>query len=145
MDILLKMTKDELMNVNDFTVLKEDVGKITFPGLTDVRGLDLDRIISFKDREITLYPNDSDKPANGEGTKYFSQFLRLKNLGLNKQAEITLFKCFPLDKVTHRPTEDPAEVEAFIKKLKKRCRRWNCRFKNYDHGNWTFTIDNFAD
>lgn len=75
MEILLKMTKDELMNVNDFTISKEDVGKVTFPGLTDVRGLDLDRIVSFKDREITLYPNDSDKPASGEGMIFPDIFL----------------------------------------------------------------------
>jgi len=131
MDIILRMTKEELMTVDNFTVLKEDVGKVTFLGQTDVRGLDIDRIISFKDREIIVYPNDQDKPAIGEG--------------LNKQAEITLFKCWPHDKKTNRPTEDPAEIEAFIKKLKRRCRKWHCNFKSYEHGNWTFTLDNFAD
>jgi len=131
MDILLRMTKDELMSVDDFTVIKEDVGKVTFLGQTDVRGLDLDRIVTFKDREIIVYPNENDKPAIGEG--------------LNKPADITLFKCWPHDKVTNRPTEDPAEIEAFIKKLKRRCRKWHCHFKSYEHGNWTFTLDNFAD
>jgi len=131
MEILLKMTKEELISVYDFTVIKDDVGKVTFLGPTDVRGLDLDRIVSFKDREIIVYPNEKDKPAIGEG--------------LNKQADITLFKCWPHDKLTNRPTDDPAEIEAFIKKLKRRCRKWHCQFKSYEHGNWTFTLDNFAD
>jgi hypothetical protein len=131
MDLLLRMTKDELMSVDDFTVLKEDVGKVTFLGQTDVRGLDLDRIVSFKDREIVIYPNEKDKPAIGDG--------------LNKHADVTLFKCWPHDKVTNRPTEDPAEVEAFIKKLKRRCRKWHCTYKSYEHGNWTFSLENFAD
>jgi len=130
-DILLQMTKNELMAVEDFTVLKEDVGKVKFPGTTDVRGLDIDKIVSFKDREIIVYPNEKDKPAVGEG--------------LNKQAEITLMKCWPHDKTTNRPTDDPAEIEAFIKKLKRRCRKWHCHFISYENGNWTFSLDNFAD
>jgi hypothetical protein len=129
MDILLKMTKDELMNVRNFTILKDDVGKVTFMGTTDVIGLDIDRIVSFKEREIVVYPNENDKPVIGEG--------------LNKQAEITLFKCWATDKKTNRPTEDPAELEAFTKKLRRRCRKWGCQFKSYEHGNWTFILENF--
>jgi len=129
MDILLKMTKDELMSVRDFTVIKDDVGKVTFKGATDVIGLDIDRIVAFKDREIIVYPNESDKPTVGEG--------------LNKPAEITLFKCWAIDKKTNRPTDDPAELEAFVKKLKRRCRKWAVQYKSYEHGNWTFALENF--
>jgi len=129
MDIFLKMTKDELMNVRDFTVFKEDVGKVTFLGTTDVRGLDIDRIVAFKDREIVVYPNESDKPIVGEG--------------LNKPAEITLFKCWAMDKKTNRPTDDPTELEAFVKKLKRRCRKWGVQYKSYENGKWTFALENF--
>jgi hypothetical protein len=129
MDILLKMTKEELMSVRDFTVVKDDVGKVTFPGTTDVIGLDIDRIVAFRDREIVVYPNESDKPSIGEG--------------LNKQAEITFFKCWTTDKITNRPTDDPVELEAFTKKLRRRCRKWGCQFKSYELGNWTFTLENF--
>jgi len=131
MDCLLRMTKSELMAVEDFSVLKEDVGKVKFPGTTDVIGLDLDKIVSFKDREIIVYPNENDKPEIGKG--------------LNKQAEITLYKCWPHDKSTNRPTDDPTEVEAFVKKLKRRCRKWHCQFISYENGQWTFSLDNFAD
>jgi nuclear pore complex protein Nup98-Nup96 len=129
MDILLKMTKDELMNVRDFTVFKDDVGRVIFMGTTDVRGLDIDRIVAFKDREIVVYPNESDKPTVGEG--------------LNKPAEITLSKCWPMDKKTNRPTDDPTELEGFVKKLKRRCRKWGVQYKSYEHGNWTFALEHF--
>jgi hypothetical protein len=67
MDYLLRMTKQELMKVRDFTVTKENVGRVTFLGNTDVRGLDIDKIVQFKEREIVIYPNDADKPPVGQG------------------------------------------------------------------------------
>jgi hypothetical protein len=69
------MTKAELMKVADFTVIKDTVGKVTFLGYTDVRGLDLDKIINFKEREIVIYADDNDKPPIGEGIYCFFHFI----------------------------------------------------------------------
>lgn len=131
MDTLLRMTKAELMRVKDFTVAKDSVGKVTFVGFTDVRGLDIDKIVLFKEREIVIYPSEDGKPPVGQG--------------LNKPAEITLYRCWPIDKVTNRPTDEPDQVAHFTKLLQKRCKKWGCEFVSYENGHWTFRLEHFAE
>jgi len=127
------MTKDELMIVSNFTVLKPGVGSIKFFGTTDIRGLDIDRYIQFQEHEIVVYPNEADKPFVGEG--------------LNKPCRISLEQCFPIDKVTNRPIIDLARNEEFTKKLKKRAKNWGVDHISYEmapNGTWTFEVKNFS-
>ncbi|KAE8795609.1 Nuclear pore complex protein Nup98 [Hordeum vulgare] len=67
--------------VVDFIVGREGYGSIKFLGETDVRGLDLESIVEFNNREVIVYKDDSKKPPVGEG--------------LNKAALVTLLniKC----------------------------------------------------
>ena len=48
---LMRMTEEELENVENFTV-KNRHGKITFEGKTDVRMLDLDQIINIDEKTV---------------------------------------------------------------------------------------------
>ncbi len=63
------------------------MGNVMFPGLTDVRGLDLDRIIEFSENSFSMFHQLKAPPPYG---KY-----------LNKQFVLTLF----LDKVGRRTQE----------------------------------------
>lgn len=42
-------------------------GSIFFPGEVNVTGLNLDEIIHFRRKEVTVYPDDKNKPPQGEG------------------------------------------------------------------------------
>ncbi|KAF5196486.1 Nuclear pore complex protein nup98a [Thalictrum thalictroides] len=69
-------------HVKNFVVGRHGYGIIKFIGETDVRGLDLESIVQFNNREVFVYMDDSKKPPMGQG--------------LNKPAEVTLLniKCF---------------------------------------------------
>lgn len=45
--------------------------------------------VYFRRKEITVYPDDDSKPAEGEG--------------LNKRAEVTLDRTWPVDKSSREP------------------------------------------
>ncbi|KAJ1404014.1 hypothetical protein SESBI_26934 [Sesbania bispinosa] len=93
-------------HVKDFVVGRQGYGSIKFLGETDVRGLDLESIIQFNNREVIVYMDDAKKPPVGQG--------------LNKPAEVTLLniKCF--DKKTgHQYTEGP-KIEKYKEMLKRR-------------------------
>ncbi|KAK8450285.1 hypothetical protein SEVIR_7G340584v4 [Setaria viridis] len=53
--------------VKDFVVGRHGYGSIKFLGETDVRGLDLESIVEFNNREVIVYKDDSKKPPVGEG------------------------------------------------------------------------------
>lgn len=42
-------------------------GSIFFPGEVNVTGLNLDEIIHFRRKEVIVYPDDKNKPLEGEG------------------------------------------------------------------------------
>ena len=61
--VLQGMSDEQLARVSGFTVGRRGVGEAKFSGETDVRGLNLDAIIQFNDREIVVYPDESGKPG----------------------------------------------------------------------------------
>ena len=66
--------------------------------------------------------------------------------GLNKPAEITLYKIFKRDKTTGQPSTDPKEQEKFARKLQETATKQNTEFVNYDKekGIWKFRVDHFS-
>lgn len=42
-------------------------GSIFFPGEVNVTGLNLDEIIHFRRKEVIVYPDEKNKPPEGEG------------------------------------------------------------------------------
>ncbi|EEA07241.1 nucleoporin autopeptidase family protein [Cryptosporidium muris RN66] len=80
-EALSTFTEDRLAAVEDFRVIREGVGEIMWPGLTDLRGLNLDHIISIEPLCVSVYGEDDSTIPVGEG--------------LNKKAIILLKNCKP--------------------------------------------------
>ena len=53
-DVLAKISNDQLENVENFTI-KNEHAKIIFEGKTDLRTLDLDRIVNIQEKAVILY------------------------------------------------------------------------------------------
>jgi len=124
-DMMKEMSEDELAHIQDFTVGHPDYGKITWPGETDVRNLDLDSIIKFGEGLFELYPEPVAKPP--------------PNQGLNKEAEITLFNIWPRRKSDKEITKEPDSLERYERRLR---RNKKTEFVSYNRevGEWTFRI-----
>ncbi|KAJ1409285.1 hypothetical protein SESBI_22795 [Sesbania bispinosa] len=119
-------------HVKDFVVGRQGYGSIKFLGETDVRGLDLESIIQFNNREVIVYMDDAKKPPVGQG--------------LNKPAEVTLLniKCF--DKKTgHQYTEGP-KIEKYKEMLKRKAEDQGAEFVSYDptKGEWKIRVNHFS-
>ena len=129
LSVLQKMTSKELSKVNNFSVSRPNIGKIVWEGETDVRGLDLDSIITIEKRGVEVYDNEESillKPDVG--------------YGLNKTALIYLKNIFP-------PENSSSEkVEQFPEKLKKICLKSGSEFIDYDNniGEWIFRVKHFS-
>ncbi|RDY14304.1 Nuclear pore complex protein NUP98A, partial [Mucuna pruriens] len=119
-------------HVKDFVVGRQGYGSIRFLGETDVRGLDLEALIQFNNREVIVYMDDAKKPPVGQG--------------LNKPAEVTLLniKCF--DKKTgHQFTEGP-KIEKYKEMLKRKAEDQGAEFLSYDptKGEWKIRVNHFS-
>jgi hypothetical protein len=127
MDTLEMMTSEELSEVSNFAVLLPGVGKIEWEGKTDVRGLDLDRLILIERLAVQVYyDEDVPKPPVGEG--------------LNKDATIQLFKVFP------KEGSSAAKILKFEQKLIDTCGKSEADFIEYNSvtGLWIFAVRHFS-
>ena len=48
-------------------VLPVGYGSVFFCGVVNATGLNLDEIVHFRRKEVIVYPDDKNKPAQGEG------------------------------------------------------------------------------
>ncbi len=138
-------------NVENFTIGREGYGNIFFPGVTNVAGLNLDEIVFIRNKEVIVYPDDSKKPEMGKG--------------LNKKAQITLDKVWPVIKCrsdgggseggssggsSSRSSETPSPEKLasmkYEEKLRRACDRLGARFVEYrpETGSWVFKVDHFS-
>ncbi|XP_074266493.1 nuclear pore complex protein NUP98A-like [Silene latifolia] len=117
-------------HVQDFVVGRHGYGEVKFEGETDVRGLDLDALVSFNKREVIVYEDEHEKPEIGEG--------------LNKQAEVTLLNVKCSDK-TGKEYKSGKMVDKFLEKLKKVAEEQGAEFVSYDavNGVWKFQVQHF--
>jgi len=120
--------------VQGFTVGREGYGEVKFLGVTDIYGMNLDEIVTFRRKEVEVYPDECDtKPEVGKG--------------LNKPAEITLLKVWPNDKSTHTPIKTPERLKAsgFIDKIEEKTLELNAVFVDYrpNEGAWVFKVNHF--
>ncbi|XP_027367826.1 nuclear pore complex protein NUP98A isoform X1 [Abrus precatorius] len=119
-------------HVKDFVVGRQGYGSIRFLGETDVRGLDLETLIQFNNREVIVYMDDAKKPPVGQG--------------LNKPAEVTLLniKCF--DKKTGQQYTEGPKIEKYKEMLKRKAEDQGAEFVSYDpaKGEWKIRVNHFS-
>ncbi|XP_044077195.1 nuclear pore complex protein Nup98-Nup96 isoform X2 [Siniperca chuatsi] len=120
--------------VENFTVGRKGYGSIFFPGEVNVTGLNLDEIVHFRRKEVIVYPDDKNKPPEGEG--------------LNRRAEVTLDGVWPNDKTTCTQIRSPERLAEmnYEGRLEKASRKQGARFLEYrpETGSWVFEVAHFS-
>nr|CAB3460097.1 unnamed protein product [Digitaria exilis] len=118
--------------LKDFVVGRHGYGSIKFLGETDVRGLDLESIVEFNNREVIVYKDDSKKPPVGEG--------------LNKAAEVTLLNIRCVNKKTGEQYDEGPRVERYREMLMKKAEEQGAEFVSFDaaKGEWKFRVKHFS-
>ncbi|CAH8300786.1 unnamed protein product [Eruca vesicaria subsp. sativa] len=117
--------------VRDFVVGRHGYGSIKFLGETDVRKLDLEKLVQFNNREVLVYMDESQKPPVGEG--------------LNKPAEVTLLNIKCMDKKSGKQVMEGPRVEKYKEMLKRKAEEQGAQFVSYDavNGEWKFKVEHF--
>ncbi|XP_053992283.1 nuclear pore complex protein Nup98-Nup96-like isoform X2 [Hylaeus volcanicus] len=112
LETLQSYSDTRLAAVEDFTICHEMYGEITWPGLTDIRGISIDDDVIIEDRAVEVYPFKEEPPVPiGEG--------------LNKPALVTLYNCGPKtpqenltsDQLAHQYQEHVEKIRWFTKKM----------------------------
>eukprot|EP01105_Mastigella_eilhardi_P019859 TRINITY_DN468_c0_g2_i5.p1 TRINITY_DN468_c0_g2~~TRINITY_DN468_c0_g2_i5.p1 ORF type:complete len:1800 (+),score=412.55 TRINITY_DN468_c0_g2_i5:274-5400(+) len=118
------MSDYQLGQVEDFTVGCTGIGSVRFVGQTDVRCLDLDLLVDFQPKMLTVYPEGVEKPEVGNG--------------LNKSAVITLHGCFP--------KSGRSGAARYAQTIEKATQRFGGRLISYskDTGDWVFAVEHFS-
>ena len=116
--------------VTGFTVGREGYGNIHYPGTMNVANLNLDDTVFIRHKEVIVYPDDLNKPPLGEG--------------LNRSAQITLDKVWPLDKSSGDTIRSPDRLSnmSYEEKLERASSRLGARFIEYrpETGSWVFKV-----
>ena len=89
---LYSMTLNELENVENFTIFNKH-GKITFPGKTNLRGINLDDIVDISEKSISVYSVNPN-------------IVHKKNEGLNKNCFITINNLHCIDNLYVKTKEE---------------------------------------
>lgn len=118
-------------HVKGFVVGRQGYGSIKFLEETDVRELDLESYIEFKNHEVIVYTDESMKPPIGQG--------------LNKAAEITLCNIKVVDKKTGKQYVNGSYVDKLKEKLMKKTAEQGAEFVSYNpvQGEWKFRVQHF--
>uniref|UniRef100_A0A8C6U9S7 Nuclear pore complex protein Nup98-Nup96 n=1 Tax=Neogobius melanostomus TaxID=47308 RepID=A0A8C6U9S7_9GOBI len=120
--------------VVNFTVGRKGYGSVFFPGEVNVAGLNLDEIVHFRRKEVIVYPDDKNKPPEGQG--------------LNRRAEVTLDGVWPTDKTTRLQVLSPERLSTmnYEGRLEKASRQQGARFLEYrpETGSWVFEVSHFS-
>ncbi|XP_077519119.1 nuclear pore complex protein Nup98-96 isoform X3 [Amblyomma americanum] len=133
-ELALMVDSDGHCNVENFAVAREGYGNVYFPGHMDVAGLNLDEIVHFRRMEITVYPDDDNKPPVGQG--------------LNRKAQVTLDRVWPVNKTTRELIQDPEKLKqlGYQEKLERNTAKIGGRFLEYrpETGSWVFEVKHFS-
>lgn len=88
--------------------------------------------VFFHHKEVEIYPNDDTKPPVGTG--------------LNRRAQVTLDRVWPIDKTTREIIQSPDRLKQlnFIGRLKRASAKMNAQFIEYRPltGSWVFEVGN---
>uniref|UniRef100_A0A3P9IE46 Nuclear pore complex protein Nup98-Nup96 n=1 Tax=Oryzias latipes TaxID=8090 RepID=A0A3P9IE46_ORYLA len=120
--------------VENFTVGRKGYGSIFFPGEVNLTNLNLDEVVHFRRKEVLVYPDDKNKPPEGEG--------------LNRRAEVTLDGVWPNDKTSCTQIRSPERLADmnYEGRLEKASRKQGARFLEYrpESGSWVFEVNHFS-
>ncbi|KAJ6561461.1 nucleoporin autopeptidase-domain-containing protein [Mycena vulgaris] len=128
---------EKLSSFTDLVVGRVGYGEIRFLEPVDLTGLPklgalLGGVVRFDDKECSVYPDSDevDKPPPGSG--------------LNVRAQLSLLRCWAVDKATREPITDATHPSA-VKHLKRLKNMKDTHFEGFDiaRGEWTFTVDHF--
>ena len=77
--------------------------------MTNIKNMNFDDIVFFRHKEVIVYPDDVNKPELGQG--------------LNKKAQVTLDKVWPVDKSSGSPIKNADKLLQlnYEEKLQKAC------------------------
>jgi nuclear pore complex protein Nup98-Nup96 len=142
LDELLRMSDEDLRNVEGFTVSIPLHGSVIFlepvdllsasptktrSGIQDIPG----EIVIISSQLVIVYPDDEVKPPAGEG--------------LNVPAEIRLGSCWPKDKKTGAIIDNEADPR-FDKHMTKLRNMPDTRFLGFEKvtGTWRFRVEHFS-
>lgn len=116
------MTEAELRQVRDLEVGRYGLGSVRWPGLTDLRGLDLDSIIAIERGSLSLYGDSSRKPKAG--------------CELNKHAIVSL---------QVKPSRGCGEggLDKLRARLATISESFGAEFSSYDLETWCFRLPHF--
>eukprot|EP01080_Neovahlkampfia_damariscottae_P006072 gene6072-10080_t len=117
----------ELRNIKDFVVGCENLGSVTFLGITDVTKLDLDQLVIFENKSVEVYPDEVEDQKPEPGTVN----------GLNKPSIITLCEVYKKKKNND---------EKFLRKLHNACVENGSTFVDYNKetGEFVFKVEHFT-
>ncbi|XP_007259635.3 nuclear pore complex protein Nup98-Nup96 [Astyanax mexicanus] len=120
--------------VENFTVGRKGYGSVFFPGEVNLTNMNLDEIVHFRRKEVIIYPDDKEKPPEGEG--------------LNRRAEVTLDGVWPNDKTTCTQIKTPERLTEmnYEGRLENASRKQGARFLEYrpETGSWVFEVAHFS-
>uniref|UniRef100_A0A0N4ZWV4 Nuclear pore complex protein Nup98-Nup96 n=1 Tax=Parastrongyloides trichosuri TaxID=131310 RepID=A0A0N4ZWV4_PARTI len=115
-------------------ISRQGYGSVYWPGSFELSNLVIDDVVIFKRREVTVYPDDENKPPVGEG--------------LNRPAEISLECVWPVDTDTKEYIQDVDRLEEmkFRDRLERVSLKNDSIFLDYkpSTGTWTFKVKHFS-
>ena len=113
---ICQLDENQLSCIEDLAI-KNPWGRIHFPGDTDIRGLNLDKIVNIEKGVIEIYPEGSVRPPRGQG--------------LNKQAIFTFYQ-FGL--------KNKENIDRWISKIKDKTIRLGGSYLGHDQAEDSITI-----
>jgi len=128
---LNEMSESELASVSNFVVEKIGIGSVAWDGTVDVRGIDLDTLVSIEPKDISVYHEEEKagtKPP--EGTK------------LNRPAVLTFHDIFP----RNGASASAEAKEKFERKIEKSTKSMGSELIMYDvnSGIWMCRVPHFS-
>ncbi|CAJ0932375.1 unnamed protein product, partial [Mesorhabditis belari] len=136
LDRLKNQIDDDYIDLPDgLLVGRLTYGSVFWPGpLRISKDININKVVVFRNKEVTVYPNEDQKPSVGEE--------------LNRCAEVTLERVWPVEKETKQLIKDP-EVLIGMKwreRLERISARMGANFKDYrpTTGSWVFRVDHFS-
>jgi len=119
-EMMSKMSEAKLSQIDNLEIGRYGYGTIKWPGLTDVRRLDFDKIVDIERGRLTVYP-EQDKPKIGTE--------------VNKEAVISL---------NVKTRAAPSKAHEVKERLAAITDKLGGKFISYDMDMWIFHIPHFT-